>query len=144
MTRPELARTLVTIGANYYNDDLVHTANQDIASVEEMNPDWAADLARRHDRNKHEGYWRDLVRHLSENLAGNPAYTDEDLQKIPVPTLLAAGEDDPYGNLNQMVGMKRNIPVSELLIVNHAPHEIQHSHAWIVGPVVMDFLARHD
>lgn len=144
MTRPELARTLVTVGANYYNDDLVIAANQDIASVEEMNPDWAADLARRHDRNKGEGYWRELVRHLSENLEGNPAYTDEDLQKIPVPTLLASGEDDPYGNLNQMVGMKRNIPVSELLIVNHAPHEIQHSHAWIVGPVVMDFLSRHE
>jgi hypothetical protein len=30
-----------------------------------------------------------------------------------------------------------------LLIVNHAPHEVQHTHPWIVGPQVMDFLARY-
>jgi hypothetical protein len=41
-----------------------------------------------------------------------------------------------------MTGMKRNIPTSELLIINHAPHEIQHTHSWIVGPVVLDFLER--
>jgi pimeloyl-ACP methyl ester carboxylesterase len=145
MTRPDLARTLVTIGANYYNDDLVNEANSfaDLARIDASDQIWAADLARRHDRGKGEGYWRELMRQLAENLAVNPAYTDDDLKRIPLPTLLASGENDPYGNLNQMVGMKRNIPTSELLIVNHAPHEIQHSHAWIVGPVVMDFLARY-
>jgi hypothetical protein len=25
---------------------------------------------------------------------------------------------------------------------SYAPHEIQHTHAWIVGPVVMEFLER--
>jgi pimeloyl-ACP methyl ester carboxylesterase len=144
MTRPELARTLVTVGANYYNDEQVIAANAfaDLETIEREHPKFAADLARRHDRNKDPGYWRELVRQVAANLAINPAYTDDDLKRIPVPTLLMSGEDDLWGNLNQMMGMKRNIPTSELMIINHGPHEIQHTHPWIVGPVVMEFLER--
>jgi pimeloyl-ACP methyl ester carboxylesterase len=144
MTRPELARTLVTVGPNYMNDDLVREANRfaDVASIE-ANPAAAAGMARRHDRNKYPGYWKELVRHLAENLAVNPAYTLDDLRSIPVPTLLMSGENDLWGNLDQMAAMRRCIPTSELLIVNNGPHEIQHTHAGIVGPVVLDFLARY-
>jgi pimeloyl-ACP methyl ester carboxylesterase len=114
----------------------------DLETIEREQPGFAAKLARLHDRNKKPGYWRDLVRQLAANLAVNPAYTEDDLKRIPVPTLLMAGEDDLWGNLNQMTNMKRNIPNSELLIINHAPHEIQHTHPSIVGPVVMEFLER--
>jgi pimeloyl-ACP methyl ester carboxylesterase len=144
MTRPELARALVTVGPNYYNDELVAEANTfaDVAKFE-ANPAAAADMARRHDRNKEPGYWRELVRQLAANLAVNPAYTEDDLRRIPNPTLLMSGENDLWGNLDQMVTMRRCIPNSELLIVNNGPHEIQYTHAWLVGPTVLDFLARH-
>ena len=42
-----------------------------------------------------------------------------------------------------MLAMRRAIPTSELLIVNNAGHTIQYSHPHVVGPVVMDFLARY-
>lgn len=144
MTRPELARTLVTVGPNYYNDEQVVEANR-FADVErfEAHPEAAADMARRHDRNKEPGYWKELVRQLAENLAVNPAYTEDDLRLIPTPTLLMSGEDDLWGNLDQMTTMRKCIPNSELLIINNGPHEIQHTHAWIVGPVVLDFLTRY-
>ena len=74
---------------------------------------------------------------------GKKTYTEDDLRRIPTPTLLMAGELDLWGNLDQMVTMRRCIPTSELLIVNNGPHEIQHTHAWMIGPVVLDFLARH-
>ena len=143
MTRPDLARTLITVGPNYYNDDMVREANTfaDVARFE-ANPRAVEDMARRHDRNKYPGYWKELVRHLAANLAVNPAYTEDDLRSIPTPTLLMAGENDLWGNPEQMVTMRRCIPKSELLILNNGPHEIQHTHAWIVGPVVLDFLAR--
>lgn len=145
MTRPDLARTLVTVGPNYYNDDLVAEANQfaDVARLEREFPELIEVFAARHDRNKPPGAWRELFRQLAENLAVNPAYTEHDLQRITTPTFLIAGEDDPWGNLDQMVGLKRNITGAELLIVNHAPHEVQHTHPWLVGPQVLDFLARN-
>jgi pimeloyl-ACP methyl ester carboxylesterase len=145
MTRPELARTLVCVGPNYYNDALVEDANRFAAveTIERMRPAEIEDEAQRHDRGKEPGYWRELFRQLRENLALNPAYTLDDLAKIPLPTLLMAGERDLWGNVDQMVAMRRAIPTSELLIVNNAGHTIQFTHPQIVGPVVMDFLARY-
>ena len=86
---------------------------------------------------------RKIFRQLAENLASYPAYTKEDLARIPNPTFLIAGGNDLWGNLDQMVDMKRAIPNAELLLVNNAPHEVQHTHSWIVGPQVLDFLARN-
>ncbi len=145
MTRPGLARSLVAVGPNYYNDDLVREANRfaDLERIERETPELMAVYAARHDRNKHPGYWRELFRALAENLAANPSYTEADLARIPVPTLLISGEEDLWGNIAQMAAMKRVIPGAELLIVNHAPHEVQHTHPWLVGPQVLDFLARH-
>ncbi len=54
-----------------------------------------------------------------------------------------AGENDKWANLDQMVAMRRIIPHSEMVIINNAGHLIQHTHPQIVGPVILDFLARH-
>lgn len=149
MSRPELARSLVAVGPNYWNDELVRRANEfaaeaTLARLERESPAFSGAMAARHDRGgKPAGSWRTLFRQLRDNLAVNPAYTVADLARIPNPTLLIAGEDDLWGNFDQMIDMKRHIPRAELLLVNHAPHEVQHTHPWIVGPQVLDFLARH-
>ncbi|MFM9107664.1 MAG: alpha/beta fold hydrolase [Chloroflexota bacterium] len=143
MTRPDLARSLVAVGPNYYNDDLVREANE-FADVSRMSPRAIEAMAARHDRGgKPAGWWKDLFAQLAANLAVNPDYSLADLARIPNPVLLVSGEDDLWGNIAQMTEMKRAIPNAELLIVNHAPHEVQHTHPWIVGPQVLDFLARH-
>jgi pimeloyl-ACP methyl ester carboxylesterase len=145
MTNPYLAHSLICLGANYYNDELVKEANKfaDVQKIEKETPELAVHLANLHDRNKQPGYWRTLVEQLAANLAINPQYTIKDLQKIPVPTLLISGENDLWANHQQMFDMRKNIPVSEMLIVNNAGHEAQFSHPHIVEPVIMDFLARH-
>ena len=143
MTRPDLARSLIAVGPNYYNDEQVLEANQ-FADLSAMPQRAQEKMAARHDRGgKEPGAWRALFEQLAANLAINPAYTLEDLARIPNPTLLISGEDDLWGNIGQMTDMKRAIPHAELLIVNHAPHEVQHTHSWLVGPQVLDFLARH-
>lgn len=144
MTRPDLARTLIAVGPNYLNDDLVIEANRFAEESNYDDPVAFSEMARLHDRNKPAGAWRELLRQTRANLAVNPAYTLADLAQIPNPTLLMAGEDDLWGNRAQMFAMREAIPNAELLIVNHAGHTIQDSHPWIVGPTVMDFLARHD
>lgn len=148
MTRPELLRTITGVGVNYRNDDRVHAVNEgfihlDPDAIERDAPDWAADLARRHDRGKQPGAWKTLFRQLAANLALNPDYTEDDLRAIPTPTFLLAGENDAYGNPEQMVTMKRTIPNVEILIVNNAEHTVQATHPHIVGPAVLDFLVRH-
>ena len=151
MARPELVRTLVCVGANYYNDEQVKEANKllDAEVLEREHPEFAEALSGLHDPHHHPGYWRELVGQLQANLAVAPAYTEADLARIPTPTLLIAGETDLWGNLNQMLAMRRAIPHAEMLILNHAGldelanHTVQYTRADIVGPVVLDFLGRH-
>jgi pimeloyl-ACP methyl ester carboxylesterase len=145
MTRPDVARALVAVGPNYYNDDLVEIANQfaDLEIMARERPAQMEELAALHDRGGGPGWWRELFRQLGENLACCPDYSTDDLARIPNPTFLIAGGNDLWGNLSQMVDMKRAISNSELLLVNNAPHEVQHTHPWIVVPQVLDFLARN-
>ena len=148
MTRPELLRTIAGVGVNYRNDDRVDAVNagfihQNPDIIERESPDWAADLAARHDRGKQPGAWKSLFRQLAANLAVNPAYTEDDLRAIPTPTFLLAGENDAFGNPEQMVTMKRAIPNIEIMIVNNAEHVVQATHPHIVGPAILDFLTRH-
>jgi pimeloyl-ACP methyl ester carboxylesterase len=76
-------------------------------------------------------------------------WTEEDLSGIPVPTLLIMGEADFVLSLQQLLEMRRAIPNSEMLILNHAGldglgnHRVQFTRADVVGPVILDFLARH-
>jgi pimeloyl-ACP methyl ester carboxylesterase len=151
MSRPDLVRTLICVGTNYCNDEQVREANAfiDAEVLERDHPEFAEALAAFHDPHHHLGYWRELVGQLKANLAVAPAYTEADLGRIAAPTLLIAGETDPWGNLEQMLAMRRSIPHAEMLILNHAGmdplanHVVQDTRANIVGPVVLDFLGRH-
>jgi pimeloyl-ACP methyl ester carboxylesterase len=143
--RPELARTLIPLGANYCVDDTIRRVltGPDPDTIEREQPELAAQIAAGHDRGKPAGYWKTLMPLVVHNAATNPSWTEDDLRRIPNPTLLIAGELDPFANTEQMIAMKRNIPNAEWLIVNHAGHTVQHSHPEIVGPRILDFLARH-
>jgi pimeloyl-ACP methyl ester carboxylesterase len=76
-------------------------------------------------------------------------WTEDDLRRIPIPTLLMMGEADFALSLEQMLEMRRSIPNSEMLILNHAGmdgldnHRVQHTRADVVGTVMFDFLGRH-
>jgi pimeloyl-ACP methyl ester carboxylesterase len=150
MTRPELVRSLVLVGANATNDEQVQAANAfiDPDVLAQEHPEFAEMLVRYHDGHHHPGYWRDLVRQNRAHLDVEPNYSAEDLARIQAPTLLIAGETDPFGNVNQMLAMRRAIPNAEMLILNHAGmdelsnHVCQYTRADIVGPAVLDFLAR--
>ena len=152
MTRPELARTLVCVGANYRNDEHTRAANAflDAEVLERDHPDFVQLLTRLHDAHQGSGYWRTLVGQVRTMIDAEPNYTEADLRRIPTPTLLIAGETDPWAHLDQMLAMRRSIPDSEMLILNHAGldamdnHVVQFSRADVISPVVLDFLARHE
>ncbi|MDA8192847.1 MAG: alpha/beta hydrolase [Thermaerobacter sp.] len=145
MYQPHRVKTLVCVGANFYNDDMVREANRfaDVQKLEQEHPEWIARLSRLHDRNKAPGWWRRLYQQVAANLAVNPCYGVEDLHRIKAPTLLVAGENDLWGNLAQMVAMRRHIERAEMLIVNNGGHVVQFTHQALVEPVVLDFLRRH-
>ena len=142
---PELVRTITVVGANYCVHDgiLSVAASLDPESLEQSAPEAAAAFARRHDRGKHAGYWKELMRQIVANNTANPAWTTDDLRRIRCPTLLIAGETDPFATVEQMVTMKCEIPTAEWLILNNAGHAVHYELPEIVGPRIVDFLARN-
>jgi pimeloyl-ACP methyl ester carboxylesterase len=150
LTRPALLRSLVCVGANYRVDAPTREALAffDAEVLERDEPAFAAELARRHDAYHAPGYWRELVRQVRAMAEVGLALSEEDLRRIPVPTLLIAGEIDPFNGLEQALAMRRCIPDSEVLILNHAGldgmanHRAQYTRPDVVGPVILDFLAR--
>jgi pimeloyl-ACP methyl ester carboxylesterase len=141
---PRILRSVIGIGAFYMDDakTLAGLQGFDPDRFEQENPVWAAEYARRHDPHYGPGHWRDLLRWTSVPEARS--YTAEDLGRITVPTLWIAGDDDPFFELDQLVTMKRRIPGAELLIVNHAVHDVHGTHPHLIGPAILDFLTRID
>ena len=86
---------------------------------------------------------RNLIAPDHRQQPGQSAWTVDDLRRVQCPTLLIAGEDDPFANTEQMITMKREIPGAEWLIVNHAGHAVHAEHPEVVGPRIVDFLLRH-
>jgi pimeloyl-ACP methyl ester carboxylesterase len=144
LRRPDLTRSIVVLGGNYCTNEGVQAfaAQMDPDAIEQAAPDAAAAFAARHDQGKEPGWWKTLLRQIVENNLANPTWTPEDLRRISCPTLLIAGENDPFATLDQMATMKREIPGAEWLIVNDAGHPVQFEHPEIVGPRVLDFLRR--
>ena len=145
LRRPELTRTITVLGGNYTTHEGVaaFASTLDPDGLEQAAPEAAAEFGRRHDQGKEPGSWKELLRQIVENNLASPTWTVEDLRRIACPTLLVAGEDDPFATLDQMATMKREIPGAEWLIVNHAGHPVHFEHPEIVGPRILDFLARH-
>jgi pimeloyl-ACP methyl ester carboxylesterase len=151
VTRPEVLRSLVCVGANYRVDDPTREALAffDAEVLERDDPAFAAELARRHDAHHSPGYWRELVRQVRVMAEVGLALTEEDLRRISVPTLLIVGEADPFNGLEQVLVMRRCIPLAEMLVLNHAGmegmanHRVQFTRPDVVRRVMLDFLLRH-
>ena len=75
--------------------------------------------------------------------AKEAATTDRLTQCANRPTLLIAGETDPFATAEQMLTMKREIPSAEWLILNNAGHTVHFELPEIVGPRILDFLRRN-
>jgi pimeloyl-ACP methyl ester carboxylesterase len=70
MARPALLRSLVCVGANYCIDAHLRRGMEffDAETLERESPEFASELARRHDPHHHPGYWRELVRQVRANV----------------------------------------------------------------------------
>jgi pimeloyl-ACP methyl ester carboxylesterase len=146
LEHPGVVRSVIGVGTNYMNDarTVAELASFDPERIGQERPSVGAVLAQRHDPHHAPGYWKELLHWIVASETDLPAYTAADLARIVAPTLWIAGEDDEWFELEQPLAMKRHIPDAELLIVSHAGHSPQQTHPHLVGPVMLDFLSRHD
>jgi pimeloyl-ACP methyl ester carboxylesterase len=123
---PDRIRTLVVVGITTQREPRTSVARRlmDPARIEIEDPDWAADLARLHDPVQGAGTWRRLLPAIAADVAAQPLLTPRELRRIDAPTLVVAGDRDPFVPVDHAWGLQRQLPDARLLVVPDCGHEV--------------------
>lgn len=142
--RPDLVDILVLVGANYYVDEAIYNAMDNLLpeNIEEKYSGWAAMLRDQHDTHQVEGYWKTLARQMREMWLTEPNYPDEFIAKISSPTLIMTGQYDHFGTVEQTLKMNQLIKGSELCIVPGAAHGVLNQRPEISSLIITNYLER--
>ena len=124
--RPERLRTLTVVGITTQREPRASVARRlmDPARAERDEPAWVAELGRRHDAGQGIGAWRRLLPAIAADVAVQPLLGPRDLRRIDPPTLVVAGDRDPFVPVDHAWGLRRQLPDSRLLIVPDCGHEV--------------------
>ena len=138
---PERIRTLVviSIGAEREPRLSVGRSLMDPERIERHDPGWARSLAARHDPLHGTGSWRGLLRAIVEDIAAQPLLTARELRAIDAPTLVAAGDRDPFVPVPQAHALSRQVRDGRLLILPGVGHDALSGNNGLLEAALIDF-----
>jgi len=123
---PELIRQLVAIGGPRKFADWTPKAQADFKSakpedVERDSPQFVAD---RKKLMPQPARWVELVERLNALESGPIYVTDEQIRSIKAPTLIVAGDHDPYNQIAKFVELFQLLPNGELAAIPGCGHVV--------------------
>lgn len=123
---PERLRTALICGIDVQREPRTSVARRlmDPDRIARDEPEWAAQLERRHGPAQGEGAWRHLMRAIADDVATARLLTAEELRRIRLPVLLAYGDRDVFVPADHAVAIHRQLPDSRLLIAPNSPHQV--------------------
>jgi pimeloyl-ACP methyl ester carboxylesterase len=139
--QPDRVRTLVAMGITTQREPRASVVRRtlDPGRIERDDPRWSATLARLHDPVQGEGAWRRLLPAIAADVAVQPLLTPSELHRIDAPTLVVAGDRDPFVPVDHAWAIKRQLPNARLLIVPDAGHEVAAKRPGIVNEALAGF-----
>jgi pimeloyl-ACP methyl ester carboxylesterase len=122
---PDRIRTLalVSIAAERSPRLAVGRVLMDPDRIERDDPAWARRLAERHDPVHGRGSWRKLLDAIVADIASQPLLSARDLHAIDAPTLVVAGDRDPFVPVAQAAALARQVDDGRLLILPDVGHD---------------------
>ena len=127
---PERLRSLVVIGNSPPRQPRGNVARNyfDPDRIEREEPAYAARLARDHDPGLGDGGWRRLVTAIAEDVWTQRLLTPRDLRRVEMPSLVVAGDRDPFTPVGHAHELARQLRRAGLLIVpDWADHVAWHA-----------------
>ena len=139
--QPDRIRTLVVIGITTQREPRASVVRRtlDPGRIERDDPRWAANLATLHDRVQGEGAWRRLLPAIAHDVAVQPLLSPKELHRIEAPTLVVAGDRDPFVPVDHAWGLKRQLSDARLLVVPDCGHEVAAKRPGIVNEALDGF-----
>ena len=134
-------RTLVaiSIGAEREPRLAVGRVLIDPDRIERQDPDWARELADRHDAFQGEGGWRRLLPAIVADIEAQPLLGPADLRAIDAPTLVAAGDRDPFVPVDQASALARQVRDGRLLVLPGVGHDALDDRPTLLHVALEDF-----
>ena len=138
---PDRIRTLVAMGITTQREPRATVVRRtlDPERIERDDARWAANLATLHDDIQGQGAWRRLLPAIARDVAVQPLLTHRELHSIEAPTLVVAGDRDPFVPVDHAWGLKRQLPNAQLLIVPDCGHEVAAKRPGIVNEALEGF-----
>ena len=138
---PERLASLVAVGIATEREPRAHVARRlmDPARILRDDPDWAAGLARQHDRGQGAGAWRRLLPAIADDVSTQPLLTARELRTITAPTLVACGDRDPLVPVAQATALARAVRHGRLLVAPDSGHDVLRERPGIVNEALRGF-----
>jgi len=123
---PARLRTLVVVGITTQREPRLSVGRRlmDPARADREDPNWAAELSRRHDPVQGAGAWRRLLLAIATDIGVQPLLTPRELRSIDCPAMVVAGDRDPFVPVDHAWGLSRQLGDGRLLITPDCGHEV--------------------
>ena len=140
-TVPERIRTLVAISIGTDREPRLSVARNlmDPERIQRDDPGWARFLAARHDPRHGRGSWQPLLRAIVDDIERQSLLTPVQLRAIDAPTLVAAGDRDPFVPVPQALALARGVRDGRLMILPGVGHDAINEGAKLLEPALVDF-----
>ena len=138
---PERLRTAIICGIDVAREPRASVARRlmDPDRILREEPQWAAQLERRHGPVQGEGAWQRLLPAIAEDVATAPLLTHEELLNIRLPVLLVYGDRDVFVPADHAVAIYRQLPHARLLIAPNSPHTVMVSQPQLFNQAAAGF-----
>jgi pimeloyl-ACP methyl ester carboxylesterase len=138
---PVRVRTLVAISIGTEREPrlAVGRALMDPDRIDREDPSWAARLAARHDPTHGSGSWRQLLDAVVADIGSQPLLTPRELRSIDAPTLVVAGDRDPFVPIAQAAALARQVQNGRLLVLPDVGHDPLVDHLPLLEAALTDF-----
>jgi pimeloyl-ACP methyl ester carboxylesterase len=138
---PERLRTLVVVGITTQREPRASVARRlmDPVRAEREDPEWVAELSRRHDPVQGEGAWRRLLPAIAADVAAQPLLSPRDLRRAELPALVAVGDRDPFVPVDHAWGISRLLPDGRLLVAPDCGHLVPVRRAGLFNEALAGF-----
>jgi pimeloyl-ACP methyl ester carboxylesterase len=138
---PDRIRTLVAISIGSEREPRLSVGRSlmDPERITRDDPAWAARLAARHDPAHGSGSWRRLLDAIVADIAEQPLLTAQELRSIDAPTLVIAGDRDPFVPIPQAMALAHQVRDGRLLILPDVGHDSLVDHLPLLEAALTEF-----
>ncbi len=138
---PERLRTAMICGIDIKREPRASVARRlmDAQRIVREEPEWAAQLERRHAAGQGAGAWKRLLPAIADDVATQRLLTYEELRRARVPIQLVYGDRDVFVPVDHAAEIYRQLPDARLFVAPDSPHQVMVSQPALFNQVAAQF-----